>query len=57
MATSQAAIAPPRSLSIAGVFVLGLGALDFGLGQSIILPALPALGDHYHASLIAVAGS
>ena len=55
MASSQAAVAAPRSLSLAGVFVLGLGALDFGLEQSIILPALPALGEHYHASLIAVA--
>jgi MFS family permease len=35
--------------------VLGLGALDFGLEQWIILPALPALGGHYRASLIAVA--
>jgi MFS family permease len=35
--------------------VLGLGALDFGLEQSIVLPALPALGDHYGASLIATA--
>jgi MFS family permease len=35
--------------------VLGLGALDFGLEQSIILPALPALANHYDASLISVA--
>jgi hypothetical protein len=32
-------------------------ARSTSLEQSIILPALPALGDHYHASLIAVAGS
>lgn len=37
------------------MFVLGLSALDFGLEQSLIVPALPALGEHYHASLIAIA--
>jgi MFS family permease len=35
--------------------VLGLGALDFGLEQSIIIPALPVLAEHYDASLVAVA--
>ena len=34
--------------------MLALGALDFGLEQSIILPALPALAAHYDASLAAV---
>jgi MFS family permease len=37
-----------------GVFVLGLGALDFGLEQSLIVPALPALAEHYGASVAAV---
>jgi MFS family permease len=35
------------------VIVLTLGALDFGLEQSIVIPALPNLASHYHASLIA----
>ena len=39
------------SLGVGGVLVLGLGALDFGLEQSLILPALPAFADHYGASL------
>jgi MFS family permease len=38
-----------------GVFVLSLGALDFGLEQSLIIPALPALGRHYGASVAEVA--
>jgi MFS family permease len=40
-----------RRLSVAGLFVLSLGALDLGLEQSIVLPALPALAAHYDASL------
>lgn len=52
---AHAAGAPAQSLSIGGVFVLGLGALDFGLEQSLVLPALPVLADHYSASLIAIA--
>lgn len=51
---SRAAEPPAGTLSIAGVFVLALGALDFGLEQSIVVPALPALADHYDASLVAV---
>jgi MFS family permease len=43
------------ALSTGGLFVLTLGALDFGLEQSIILPALPDLADHYGASLVGVA--
>lgn len=54
-AVSHAASPPAQSLSIGGVFVLGLGALDFGLEQSIVIPALPVLADHYGASLVAVA--
>jgi MFS family permease len=54
-ATSVAAGAPVRSLTVAGIGVLALGALDFGLEQSIILPALPDLADHYGASLVGVA--
>jgi MFS family permease len=53
---SSAAVVPAaRTLSIGGLLVLGLGALDLGLELSIVLPALPALADHYNASLIAVA--
>ena len=39
---------------VASVVVLSLGALDFGLEASIILPALPALARHYHASLAGI---
>jgi MFS family permease len=53
-AVSQAADAPARSLSAGGLFVLTLGALDFGLEQSIIIPALPDLAEHYGASLVGV---
>lgn len=42
-----------RSLSRAGLAVMAIGSLDLGLEQSLILPALPALARHYHASLIA----
>lgn len=35
--------------------VLALGALDFGLETSIVLPALPALARHYGASLVGLA--
>jgi MFS family permease len=52
---SSAAVAPARTLSIGGLLVLGLGAVDLGLELSIVLPALPALAVHYNASLIAVA--
>lgn len=55
MATITHAGDPPAgTLSVVGVLVLALGALDFGLEQSIVVPALPALGDHYDASLVAV---
>src|SRR5215203_442342 len=37
-----------------GLFVLGLGAIDFGLEQSMIIPALPHFAETYDASLIAV---
>jgi MFS family permease len=46
--------AAPRSLTAGGVFVLGLAALDFGLEQSMLVPALPQLAEAYGASLIAV---
>jgi MFS family permease len=46
--------APSESLSKGALVVLTLGALDFGLEQSIILPALPGLAEHYGASLIGV---
>ena len=55
MATiSHASDPPATTLSSLGVLVLALGALDFGLEQSIVIPALPALAQHYGASLIAV---
>jgi MFS family permease len=44
-----------RSLSLRASVVLALGALDFGLEQSIIVPALPTLAQHYAASIVAVA--
>jgi len=55
MSTLTHAAAPSGSFSTAARVVLMLGALDFGLEQSIILPALPALADHYSASTIGVA--
>jgi MFS family permease len=47
--------APAGSLRFGGIVVLSLGALDFGLEQSLIIPALPALAEHYDASLGAIA--
>jgi MFS family permease len=41
-------------LSFGGIVVLTLGALDFGLEGSIIIPALPNLSAYYDTSLIAV---
>jgi MFS family permease len=46
--------APSRPPSKGAAVVLALGALDFGLEQSIILPALPSLAEHYGASIAAV---
>lgn len=43
------------SLPVGAVVVLALGALDFGLEQSLVVPALPALAEHYDASLTAAA--
>jgi MFS family permease len=40
-----------RVRSGASIVVLSLGALDLGLETSIVLPALPALAQHYGASL------
>jgi MFS family permease len=54
-ASSQAAAVPADALGAGGLFVLTLGTLDFGLEQSIIIPALPRLAVHYHASTIAIA--
>jgi MFS family permease len=42
-------------LRLGGIVVLSLGALDFGLEQSLFIPALPALAEHYDASLGAIA--
>jgi MFS family permease len=44
----------PRSMTDGGLFVLALGAIDFGLEQSMIVPALPDFAQTYDASLIAV---
>ena len=38
----------------ASVVVLSLGALDFGVEASIVLPALPALARRYHASFAGI---
>jgi MFS family permease len=43
-----------RTISNGGVFVLALGAMDFGLEQAIVIPAIPALAREYHASLISI---
>jgi MFS family permease len=53
-ASSHAAARPIDAPTAAGLFVLTLGALDFGLEQSIIVAALPRLATDYHASLIAI---
>jgi EmrB/QacA subfamily drug resistance transporter len=37
------------------MIVLALAGLDFGLESSIVLPALPAIADHYDASVVALA--
>lgn len=47
--------AAAEPLRLGGIVVLSLGALDFGLEQSLIIPALPALAEHYGASLGAIA--
>jgi MFS family permease len=47
--------AAAEPLRLGGIVVLSLGALDFGLEQSLIIPALPALAEHYGASLSATA--
>ena len=54
--TSPRPDAPPeaRSLSLGGLLVLALGAADFGLESSIVLPALPVIAQEYSASLISV---
>jgi MFS family permease len=54
-ASRDARSAPARSIRFGGVFVLSLGALDFGLEQSLIIPALPALTEHYGGSIEAMA--
>jgi len=55
MSALSAAREPVRTLSTGGKVVLAAGALDFGLEQSIILPALPRLQVHYGASVIGIA--
>jgi MFS family permease len=49
------AAAPARTLAGGGIIVLSLGALDFGLEQALVIPALPALAEHYGASLDTIA--
>jgi MFS family permease len=41
-------------LSAGGTAVLALGALDYGLETSIVLPALPNLARHYGTSVIGI---
>lgn len=51
-----AALAPPRIRASRGAFVvLALGALDFGLEGSLVIPALPRLAELYDASITGVA--
>jgi MFS family permease len=45
------AAAPSERLPVAAIAVLTLGALDFGLEQSLIIPALPALATHYDTTV------
>jgi MFS family permease len=52
---SSAGEPPGSRLSTGGLAVLALGALDYGLEQSIVLPALPNLASHYGASVIGIA--
>jgi MFS family permease len=51
---SRAPSQPMNALTAGGLFVLCLGALDFGLETSIIAPALPQLTVHYQTSPIAI---
>jgi len=51
---SRAAEPLVRVRPVGSTVVLALGALDFGLETSIVLPALPALARHYGASLVGV---
>ena len=53
--TAPAPAAPAATLAGGSVLVLSLGALDWGLEQALIIPALPALAEHYGASLDAIA--
>lgn len=55
MSTFTQAAAPTERLTFAAIVVLSLGALDFGLEQTLIIPALPALAEHYGTS-VATAG-
>jgi MFS family permease len=45
---------PSSRLSEVGTAVLALGALDYGLETTIVLPALPNLAKHYGASVIGI---
>ena len=51
---SHVAKLPARVKPFGSIIVLSLGALDFGLEASIVLPALPELERRYGASLIAI---
>lgn len=50
-AMSESAELQAQTVPIGAIIALSLGALDFGLETSIVLPALPVLGRHYGASL------
>jgi MFS family permease len=55
VSATQLGQAPNRRLAVGSTAVLALGALDYGLETSIVLPALPNLAEHYHASVIGIA--
>jgi MFS family permease len=50
---TEAVRAPAGALSLGGILVLALGTFEFSLEQSIVVPALPAVAEHYDASLVA----
>jgi MFS family permease len=55
MSAISPAVEPATQVRIGSTVVLALGALDFGLETSIVLPALPELERHYGASLVEIA--
>ena len=43
-----------RPVATGAAWVLALGVIDFSLEQSILIPALPAIGTRFHANVTAV---